>query len=181
MSDSNIAIRKKRGRPRVGQTPVVSLRLIKSGNRTLMNGAAGSPTIYPVPTPSELCSAWDCPPPMKSASGMGAKRDRSRGIAGDLSLEPRTTAFPPGLQWGAENPREPSRRGVRYFREIANTANTQRNLFLLTTSSGTEQGSSHRAGAQPVRHQHTAWRPVSNLLARAEPAGSSVCCLRAGA
>ncbi len=27
MSDSNIAIRKKRGRPRVGQTPVVSLRL----------------------------------------------------------------------------------------------------------------------------------------------------------
>jgi hypothetical protein len=27
MSDSNIVIRKKRGRPRTGQTPVVSLRL----------------------------------------------------------------------------------------------------------------------------------------------------------
>jgi hypothetical protein len=34
-----------------------------------MNGAAGSPTIYPVPTPSELCSG---PPPMRSASGMQA-------------------------------------------------------------------------------------------------------------
>src|SRR5712671_3813613 len=41
-----------------------------------MNGAAGSPTIYPVPTPSELCSGWDWPPPMRSASGMGAKRGR---------------------------------------------------------------------------------------------------------
>jgi hypothetical protein len=27
MSDSNVVIRKKRGRPRVGQTPVVSFRL----------------------------------------------------------------------------------------------------------------------------------------------------------
>ena len=37
-----------------------------------MNGAAGSPTIYPVPTPSELCSGWDRPRPMRSASGMQA-------------------------------------------------------------------------------------------------------------
>ncbi len=43
------------------------------GNRTLMIGAAGSPTIYPVPTPSELCSGWDWRPPMRSASGTGAK------------------------------------------------------------------------------------------------------------
>jgi hypothetical protein len=27
-----------------------------------MNGAAGSPTFYAVPTPSELCSGWDWPP-----------------------------------------------------------------------------------------------------------------------
>src|SRR5690242_14377329 len=34
-----------------------------------MNGAARSPAVLRVPTPSELCSGWDCPPPTRSASG----------------------------------------------------------------------------------------------------------------
>ena len=70
MSDSNVVIRKKRGRPRIGQIPVVSFRLepewrqeidewrsgepghpSRSGDRRLMNGAAGSPAIHPAPTP----------------------------------------------------------------------------------------------------------------------------------
>ena len=43
MSDSNIAIRKKRGRPRVGQTPVVSLRLHQEWQQDIDEWRSGEP------------------------------------------------------------------------------------------------------------------------------------------
>jgi hypothetical protein len=47
-----------------------------SGNRTLMNGAAGCPAILPVLTRSGFCSRRAYSPPTRSASGIGAKRGR---------------------------------------------------------------------------------------------------------
>jgi hypothetical protein len=41
MSDSNIAIRKKRGRPRVGQKPVVSLRLHQESQQDIDEWRSG--------------------------------------------------------------------------------------------------------------------------------------------
>jgi hypothetical protein len=62
---------------------------IQSRNRTLTNGAAGSPTIYPVPTPSELCSGWDWPPPMSCARTAGRAIAASGAPRSPLKIDDR--------------------------------------------------------------------------------------------
>jgi hypothetical protein len=45
MSDSNVVIRKKRGRPRIGQTPVVSFRLDLEWQRDVDQWRSGEPDL----------------------------------------------------------------------------------------------------------------------------------------